>query len=188
MPRNSKNIHQTCSFTGHRPTRLSFGFDESDERCIKLKTMMSEQITALIAGGVTDFRTGMALGVDTWAASIVLELKKENPNIRLLAVLPHEKQADSWTVTQREVYFDTLAQCADVVTLHKRYTHACMFERNRYLVDHAEHLLAVYDGTSKGGTAYTVRYGEQKKRRIIFIHPDTLDVTHSAGSGIYLVR
>ena len=51
-----------------------------------------------------------------------------------------------------------------------------MFERNRYLVDHANYLLAVYDGSGKGGTAYTVKYGQKNKRKLTIIHPDTLEV------------
>ena len=174
-------LNTACAFTGHRPARFSFGFDESDERCVKVKAAIKEQITALMDGGVTGFYTGMALGVDQWAASIVLEIKKEHPGIRLYAALPCETQANDWSVAQRERYFGTLEQCDEVVTLHTRYTRSCMFERNRYLVDHAGHLLAVYDGGKNGGTAYTVRYGEQQGRRIVIIHPDTLAVTHSGG-------
>jgi uncharacterized phage-like protein YoqJ len=51
-----------------------------------------------------------------------------------------------------------------------------MLERNRYMVDHAAYLLAVYDGGNKGGTAYTVRYAREKKREIIVIRPDTLEL------------
>jgi len=138
---------------------------------------MEEQIEGLVAGGVTDFYTGMALGADTWAAEIVIDLKDKYPNLRLTAVLPCETQADAWTAKQRERYFNTLAVCDEVVTLHKKYTRSCMFERNRYLVDHAAFLMAVYDGGSKGGTAHTVKYGKQKGRSIITIHPDTLAVT-----------
>ena len=169
-------IKNACAFTGHRPARFSFGFNESDERCVKIKALMSERIAALVADGVTDFYTGMALGVDQWAASIVLDMKKTHPSVRLIAVLPCETQADSWTVEQRERYFDTLALCDDVVTLNKKYTRSCMFERNRYLVDHAEHLLAVYDGGSDGGTSYTIKYAKQQGRSITVIHPDTPEV------------
>jgi len=138
---------------------------------------MSERIAALIAGGVTDFYSGMALGVDQWAAEIVLEMKKTHPAVRLIGVRPCETQADSWSVEQRERHYNTLAQCDDVVTLQTRYTRSCMFERNRYLIDHAGHLLAVYDGGSDGGTAYTVKYARQQGRRVTIIHPDTLEVT-----------
>jgi uncharacterized phage-like protein YoqJ len=138
---------------------------------------MEEQIEKLIAAGVTDFYSGMALGADTWAAEIVLDLKEKHPGIRLTAVLPCETQANAWTVKQRERYFGTLELCDEVITLQKKYAPSCMFERNKYLVDHSEYMLAVYDGGDKGGTAYTVRYGKQKERRIISIDPDTLEVS-----------
>jgi uncharacterized phage-like protein YoqJ len=172
-------IKSACAFTGHRPNRFSFGFNENDERCAKIKELMRDQIGALIAGGVTDFYSGMALGVDQWAAEIVLDFKREHPAVRLTAVRPCETQADSWTVEQRERHYNTLALCDDVVTLQKRYTRSCMFERNRYLVDHAGHLLAVYDGGSDGGSAYTIRYARQQGRKIIIIHPEKLSVALS---------
>ena len=171
-----KQITKSCAFTGHRPTRFSFGYNEDDEKCQRLNRVMEEQIEKLIAAGVTDFYTGMALGVDTWAAEIVLDLKEKYSDLKLTAVLPCETQANDWTVEQRKRYFDTLAVCDEVVTLHKKYTRSCMFERNRYLVDHAEYLLAVYDGGERGGTAYTVKYGKQKERKIIIIDADTLAV------------
>ena len=60
---------KTCAFTGHRPQSLPFGFDESDKRCTSLKSVMRDQIVALIENeGVTHFITGMALGVDMYAA------------------------------------------------------------------------------------------------------------------------
>ena len=167
----------SCAFTGHRPARFSFGYDESDEQCLKIKALMMERIGALIAGGVTDFYSGMALGVDQWASEIVLDMKKTSPSVRLIAVLPYETQADNWAEKHRERHFNTLAQCDEVLTLHTRYTRSCLFERNRYLVDHASYLLAVYDGGSDGGTAYTVRYAKQKRRKIMIIQPDTLTVT-----------
>ena len=73
---------KTCAFTGHRPQSLPFGFDESDKRCTSLKSVMRDQIVALIENeGVTHFITGMALGVDMYAAEIVLDLKSKYPHI-----------------------------------------------------------------------------------------------------------
>ena len=47
---------KTCAFTGHRPQSLPFGFDESDKRCTSLKSVMRDQIVALIENeGVTHF-------------------------------------------------------------------------------------------------------------------------------------
>lgn len=165
-----------CSFTGHRPVRFSFGYDEEDEKCIRLKLAMAREIYSLIESGIKVFYTGMAQGVDQWGAEIVLDMKRQFSPVRLVAVLPCETQANKWSLEQRERYFNTLAACDDVITLNTRYTPQCMLERNRYMVDSANFLLAVYDGSEKGGTAYTVRYARNKKREIITIHPDRLDV------------
>ena len=75
---------KTCAFTGHRPQHLPFGMNENDERCIKLKEELKEQIINLIeAENVTHFITGMALGVDLYAAEIVLDLKASSSSIRI---------------------------------------------------------------------------------------------------------
>ncbi len=63
-----------------------------------------------------------------------------------------------------------------MITLNARYTPQCMQERNRYMVDHANYILAVYNGSGKGGTAYTIRYAREKKKETIVIHPDTLEI------------
>ncbi len=46
-----------------------------------------------------------------------------------------------------------------------------MLKRNRYLVDHAACLLAVYNGEQRGGTAMTVRYAKKLGREIIVVNP-----------------
>ena len=170
---HNDKLKKSCSFTGHRPSRFSFGYDENDDRCARLKTVMREQIMALVAEGVAKYYSGMALGVDTWAAEIVLDLKKSHSDLRLIAVRPCETQADHWTVEQRERHFDILEACDDIITMQLRYSRAAIFERNKYLIDIAGNLLAVYDGGSNGGTAYTVGYGRHQQRRIIIINPDT---------------
>ena len=47
-----------------------------------------------------------------------------------------------------------------------------MLERNRYLVDHTDCLLAIYNGERWGKTAMTVRYARKLERMVIIIAPD----------------
>lgn len=54
----------------------------------------------------------------------------------------------------------------------REYREGCMLKRNRYLVDHAACLLAVYNGERRGGTAMTVRYAEKLNRDIHIIDPN----------------
>ena len=130
---------KTCAFTGHRPQSLPFGFDESDKRCTSLKSVMRDQIVALIENeGVTHFITGMALGVDMYAAEIVLDLKSKYPHITLESAIPCETQAIKWSVASRERYYNIAAKCDKETMLQREYTPDCMDKRNRYMVDHAD--------------------------------------------------
>ena len=76
-------LNNSCAFTGHRPHKFPWKYNEADERCLALKAALADQITALVEARVTDFYSGGADGVDCWAALIVLELKKKNPALRL---------------------------------------------------------------------------------------------------------
>lgn len=161
------NLNRCCAFTGHRPPKFPWKYDEKDERCTALKAVLTEQIEKLAAAGVTDFYTGMALGVDTWAAMAVLALKERNPAVRLRCVLPCEGQESAWTVPA-QVCYKSILNKADSVTYVKRlYDRKCMLERNRRLVDSAALLIAVYNGEKRGGKAATVRYAEKAGREII---------------------
>ena len=52
-------------------------------------------------------------------------------------------------------------------------------KRNYYMVDHADFLLAVYDNNRKlrSGTGQTVNYALKQNLRIIFLHPDTAEIS-----------
>ena len=166
----------TCAFTGHRPSSYRFGYDEEHYDCHNLKILMTTQIAGLIDNGVRTFLTGMALGADIWGAELVLKFKESYPDIRLIAVLPCETQASRWSVEQQERYFDILSKCDETVYISRHYTNNCMFLRNRWLIDHASFVLAIYNGEPKGGTAYTVRYAHSQRRAVITINPNTLEV------------
>jgi uncharacterized phage-like protein YoqJ len=130
---------------------------------------MQQEIVFLMEHGVKTFISGVALGVDIWGAELVLAQKEKNPQIQLIAAIPCETQANKWSVEQRERYFDLLVQCDETVYISNHYTPDCMFRRNRWMVDHAKYLLAVYNGEKKGGTAYTVDYARKKGCHVIRI-------------------
>lgn len=144
-----------CAFTGHRPQKLPFGFDEEDERCRDFKRRLRETLVELIGKGYTHFLSGGALGMDMWAAEAVLELKGDCPCLLLEMVSPFDGQARRWDTLSRERH-ERLFALADIVTATgHHFSPYCMHRRNRYLADNADLLLAAYDGTP-GGTAETV--------------------------------
>ena len=128
-----------CAFTGHRPQRLPFGADEADERCIQLKRVLREQIIRLIEeDGTSYFITGMAMGIDMYAAEIVLDLKARYPDLQLECAIPYEEQAMRWTNALRERYYDIASKCDKETMLQTRYSSGCFQRRNRYMVDQAD--------------------------------------------------
>lgn len=157
------------SFTGYRPSKLPF-FGEDDPMCIDLKARIFETIKMLADSGATEFYSGMALGVDIWAAEAVLKLRESRPEITLTALLPCRGQEAKWGAEDRARYNDVLAQCRKIICMSPVYTKDCMHKRNRALVDICDVLIAVYDGQS-GGTKYTYDYAQKCGRKIIVVPP-----------------
>ena len=76
------------AFTGYRPQKMPFGFDEQDERCVDFKKRLHDTIESFIWQGYQHFISGGALGMDMYAAEAVLDLKKQYPEIMLEMVSP----------------------------------------------------------------------------------------------------
>ena len=169
---------QSCAFTGHRPAKYPWKYDEADSQCLALKSALAEQIRLLAEAGVTQFLSGMAEAADTWSALSVLALREKNPALKLHCILPCREQADKWTASSRDLYRSILERDDSIVYVSRDYQKNCMLDRNRFLVEHASTLLAVYNGERRGGTAATVRYAQKMGREIIVIDPTTLHISH----------
>ena len=96
------------------------------------------------------------------AAQEVLRVRGERfPHLRLVLVLPYVGQESQWSQRDAAVYRALLRQADEVVYTAKAYTRGCLFQRNRYLVDHSAHCVC-YLQRDTGGTAYTVRYARER--------------------------
>jgi len=170
-----------CAFTGHRPAKLPWRYDETAAECVRLKEVLTTQIMELARAGTTDFLSGMALGVDMYCAEIVLALREENPTLRLHCILPCREQEVKWNLSSQKRYHAILARANSTFFVRQDYSDTCMLERDRYLVEHACILLAVYNGTRRSGTGATVHYARRLGREIFSIDPLTCTVSHVKG-------
>lgn len=162
-----------CMFTGHRPKGLSFGYNERDSRCKKLKKALQKLILNKIQEkNTTAFLFGMALGTDIFAAEIVLKLKRKFRNITLTAVLPCRTQAARWNNEAIARYKHILAKCDKVIVLQDEYTPSCMNKRNLYMVEHSDCAIAVWSGI-EGGTANTIRFATDRHLSVTVLDPTT---------------
>lgn len=164
----------TVCFTGHRLQNLPFRFNEDDPRCLKMKRMLRRKIEDLVVNhGAAHFISGMAIGVDMICAEIVLELKRKYKHITLECAIPCKSQPDRWSDNMKNRYYSILEQSDKTSVLQNKYTSDCMHKRNKYMVDRAEIVIAVWNGTSSG-TGHTVNYAKEKGRKIYVLNPDKL--------------
>lgn len=91
--RQTKPEYKRCAFTGYRPQKMPFGFNESDPRCVDFKRRVKETIQSLYDMGYRHFISGGALGMDMFAAEAVLELRAQHPDMILEMVSPFDDQA-----------------------------------------------------------------------------------------------
>lgn len=78
---------KTCCVTGHR--------DIPQKEINKVKAALRREVDLAVKEGFTRFMSGFAEGVDQYFAEIVLEKKKKNPALELIAVIPYQKRLDN---------------------------------------------------------------------------------------------
>lgn len=156
-------------FTGHRPNKLGRTQQEEDE----LRLRLHQRIVQAFSEGFTTFYCGMAMGADIIAGELVISLRQQYPELRLVAVLPFPDQSRGWPFSWRIRWTCLMRQADERVTLYPGYCKGCYHARNQYMVDHAQRVIAVYNGTP-GGTAETIRYARKKGLAVEIIAPQSL--------------
>lgn len=174
-----------CTIIGHRPTRFRFKYQENNTGCKRLKKRLHDQFISLYDNGVHKFLIGGSLGVDIWSGEILLKLKEqqEYSDIELVLVLPYPGHDSSWDPKNRARLALLLAHCAEHVVAGTQGNAESYDKRNRYIVDHADCLLAVYDNNRnvRNETGQVVQYAEKEGKAIRLIHPDTGIVSGDIG-------
>lgn len=143
---------KACCFTGHRniPADQLHNIIKNTE----------ETVEELIDRGYLYFYAGGALGYDTIAERIVLNLKRKYTDIQLILVLPCVEQSARWSDRDKAAYENIKARADKVIYTSQSYTKDCMHKRNRYLVDNSS-VCVCYLTQSSGGTVYTVDYARK---------------------------
>ncbi len=146
-------------FTGHR---------DLHGREPQIYERLYMMLESCVGCGYREFRTGGAIGFDTLAARVVLALREQYPDVRLVIYVPCRDQARRWLPAQQQQYLEHLAAADEVKVLSEHYYRGCMFVRNRALVDGSE-LCIAYLKESGGGTKWTVDYANKQNVTVINI-------------------
>ena len=73
-----------------------------------------------------------------------------------------------WTPEQQARWHAIVDRCDFETVVQDRYGPGCMQRRNRYMVDHAARLIAVFDGQD-GGTRRTVEYALRCGLEVVYV-------------------
>lgn len=157
---SNKRQHRCC-FTGHRPNKLDYSENE-------IKPLLETAIDNAISDGYVTFITGMAEGVDIWAAEIVLEKKKDNKDLHLICAVPHPGFENRRSQYEKERYENIIKNADYVATISDNYYRACYQKRNIWMVDRSSLVIAVWNG-QLSGTKNTIDYAVRQGIRIINI-------------------
>lgn len=163
-------VTHTLCFTGHRPQKLPWGYNENDKRCVGVRNRTKIEIENAIKNGYHTFLCGMALGFDMICAELVLELKKKYPHIKLIGAIPCKNQSDKWSKLQQNRYGKLVKQLDDIRCIYDKYVEGCMLERNDYMLNNSSMVIALYNGKG-GGTGFTIKKAKIKGLKVIIIEP-----------------
>ena len=129
---------------------------------------LRKQIKQAVKDGFTVFITGMARGVDLWAAEIVLDLRKRNNSVKLICAIPHEDFEAQWSADWQQRYH-YVQNNADLVRVIGQSYHPGVYRlRNEWMVNHSSRVIAVFNG-QPSGTKNTIDYAYQQGVPVIRI-------------------
>ena len=148
-----KRLHRCC-FAGHQLEKL----DEDRE---EIKAWLSSKIDEAILDGYLTFIVQSEIGVNIWAGQVLLEKKRNNPDLKMIIVTPWEaftqkRWSDGW-----KAQYEELVNNADLfVPVSQKYSKDVFEKTSEWIVNHSSRLI-VYFNKMPGGAWDMVKYAEK---------------------------
>lgn len=165
------------AFRGH-PFRLYEGDRLNDlVESISEHGVLNPAIIRKIERDEDGFEYEMLAGHNRQNAAAIAN--RELPCIELIVALPFEGHDSKWDAMSKQRLQIIIHNATKCIVIGQSGTTSDYKKRNYYMVDHADFLLAVYDNNRKlrSGTGQTVNYALKQNLRIIFLHPDTAEIS-----------
>jgi uncharacterized phage-like protein YoqJ len=165
-------ILDSINFTGHIPKDLG-GYNEKHPTNVWIKRSLARCILTCFERYETqEWISGGALGVDQWAAEIILWFKKHRGYpFYLVMMKPFRSQHINWNESSQERFLRICDEADEVVECQPDpYAPWKMDYRNKEMVRRSKMVIAVWNG-KPGGTGNCVKFAHSKKRPILRIDP-----------------
>jgi uncharacterized phage-like protein YoqJ len=145
--------------TGHRPNKLGGYGKQSFGRLVYLAhDWLGENKPDKVV-------SGMALGWDQ-----ALAVATVNYKIPLIAAIPFEGQETAWPKESQDYFHRILKRASEIkYVCEPGYASWKMQERNKWMCDNSDLVLALWDGSS-GGTGNCIEYAKKQDKKIVNLY------------------
>ncbi len=162
--------NRAVCFSGHRPEKLPYNGDVSNQNIKMLLSILYLEISQCIDMGYRTFYIGMSRGIDLWAGIYLVSQKNLIPSIKIISAIPYKNYAEKFKGVDKWNYNVILENAEKIVFLSEKYYSGCMKARNEYMIKNSEKLIAVVN-EYKSGTGQTIGLARKNKLDIKIINP-----------------
>ncbi|WP_217586480.1 SLOG family protein [Lentibacillus saliphilus] len=167
---------KTITITGYKPMELNI-FKEDDPRIQFIKKALEKRLIAFIEEGLEWVLISGQMGVELWAADVVMALKDEY-DINVAIVPPFENQDARWPDALKEKY-EEMTMLADFFQpLYKgEYKAPYQFRaKDTWLIDKSDGVLLLVDEDYPASVQYFLAIAQSTENYPIFtITPADID-------------
>lgn len=148
--------------TGYKAHELGI-FNDSHPGIAIIKKALENQLRLLIDDGLEWIILSGQQGVETWTAELVLQMKKEFPEIKYAIITPFLEQEKNWNEQKQANYKSLLVQADFQTSVTKKpYEAPWQFiEKNKFVLRNSDGILIVYDEENEGSPKFMKKLAEQ---------------------------
>ena len=153
---------KTIYVTGYRAHELGI-FNDKHPGITVIKKALYDQLYQLCDEGLEWVVISGQLGVESWAAETVLELRKEFPNLKYSVITPFLEQEKNWNEQKQTQYIQIINNADFVTSVTKRpYEAPWQFiEKDKFIINNTDGMLLIYDEDNEGSPKYILKLVEK---------------------------
>ncbi|WP_071435488.1 SLOG family protein [Bacillus kwashiorkori] len=148
--------------TGYKAYELGI-FNENHPGIHYIKKALAKELVTLLDDGLEWVLLSGQLGVETWAAQVIMDLKDMYPQLKYAVIPPFLDQEATWNENNQHIYQEII-EFADYyrALTEKPYEGPWQFmEKNKFFIRNSDGLLIIYDEEMEGSPKYIKKLAEQ---------------------------
>lgn len=158
---------KSVSFTGHRTEKIVAGSNNSEILCCiceRLRMIIKE----LYEDGYENFICGVAPGFDMMASEVILEMKKEHTQIKLILIVPSQDEEFIYSYIEKQNYNKIYKMADEVIVAPKSEDADILYYHTDFLLSNSSKIICYYNDNEKNsGTIHIVSRAKEARIPII---------------------